>query len=161
MEEKMEEWSSRFDSEGDFVRGKQFSQLYRCVIDLLEQIHDLLGDEKISGKDYLELLETGFEEIRLGTLPQETDRLLVGDIERTRVSQCRVLFFTGVNDGNIPRGTSRGGLLSDLDKTEPSAEILSRVCSFARHNKNTEALAVLMNAMGKGAAPRRSKTFDF
>jgi ATP-dependent helicase/nuclease subunit B len=86
------------------------------VIDLLEQIHDLLGDEVISNKDYLELLEAGFEEIRLGTLPQETDRLLVGDIERTRVSQCRILFFTGVNDGNIPRGTSRGGLLSDLDR---------------------------------------------
>ena len=116
MEEKMEEWSSRFKEEGDFVRAKQFSQLYRFVIDLLEQIHDLLGDEMISGKDYLELLEAGFEEIRLGTLPQETDRLLVGDIERTRVSQCRILFFTGVNDGNIPRGTSRGGLLSDLDR---------------------------------------------
>lgn len=116
MEEKMEEWSSRFSEEGDFVRAKQFSQLYRYVIDLLEQIHDLLGDEVISNKDYLELLEAGFEEIRLGTLPQETDRLLVGDIERTRVSQCRILFFTGVNDGNIPRGTSRGGLLSDLDR---------------------------------------------
>ena len=116
MEEKMEEWSGRFNEEGDFVRGKQFSQLYRSVIDLLEQIHDLLGDEVISNKDYLELLEAGFEEIRLGTLPQETDRLLVGDIERTRVSQCRILFFTGVNDGNIPRGTSRGGLLSDLDR---------------------------------------------
>ena len=116
MEEKMEEWSSRFDEDGDFVRAKQFSQLYRCVIDLLEQIHDLLGDEMISNKDYLELLEAGFEEIRLGTLPQKTDRLLVGDIERTRVSQCRILFFTGVNDGNIPRGTSRGGLLSDLDR---------------------------------------------
>ena len=116
MEEKMEEWSCRFDEEGDFVRGKQFSQLYRSVIDLLEQIHDLLGDEVISNKDYLELLEAGFEEIRLGTLPQETDRLLVGDIERTRVSQCRILFFTGVNDGNIPRGTSRGGILSDLDR---------------------------------------------
>ena len=116
MEEKMEEWSRRFNDEGDFVRGKQFSQLYRCVIELLEQIHDLLGDEMISNKDYLELLEAGFEEIRLGTLPQETDRLLVGDIERTRVSRCRIMFFTGVNDGNIPRGTSRGGLLSDLDR---------------------------------------------
>lgn len=48
-----------------------------------------------------------------------------------------------------------------IKKTELSADILSRVCSFARDNKNTEALAVLMNAMGKGAAPRRSKTFDF
>ena len=116
MEEKMEELSERFEQSGNFVRAGQFSQLYRCVIDLLEQIHDLLGDEKISNTDYLELLEAGFEEIRLGTLPQEVDRVLVGDIERTRVSQCRVLFFTGVNDGNIPRGTSRGGLLSDLDR---------------------------------------------
>jgi len=116
MEEKMSAWSKRFEEEGDYVRGKQFSQLYRCVIDLLEQIHDLLGEEKISAQDYLELLEAGFEEIRLGTLPQQTDRVLVGDIERTRVAQCRVLFFTGVNDGNIPRGTSRGGLLSDLDR---------------------------------------------
>ncbi len=116
MEEKMEKLSSQFEQSGDFVRGKQFSQLYRCVIDLLEQIYDLIGEEKISNEDYAELLEAGFEEIRLGTLPQEVDRILVGDIERTRVSQCRVLFFTGVNDGNIPRGTSRGGLLSDLDR---------------------------------------------
>ena len=116
MEEKMAQWSADFQQAGDFVRSKQFSQLYRYVIDLLEQIHDLLGDEKVSSQEYLELLETGFTEIRLGTLPQQTDRVLVGDIERTRVSQCRILFFTGVNDGNIPRGTSRGGLLSDLDR---------------------------------------------
>ena len=116
MEEKMQQWSRKFEEDGDYVRGKQFGQLYRSVIELLEQIYDLLGEEKISSTDYLELLQAGFEEIRLGTLPQETDRVLVGDIERTRVAQCRVLFFTGVNDGNIPRGTSRGGLLSDLDR---------------------------------------------
>ena len=116
MEEKMSERSRKFEEAGDYVRGKQFSQLYRCVIGLLEQVYDLLGDETISSADYLELLEAGFEEIRLGTLPQQSDRVLVGDIERTRVSQCRILFFTGVNDGNIPRGTSRGGLLSDLDR---------------------------------------------
>ena len=116
LEEKMQQWASAFQQAGDDVRSKQFSQLYRYVIDLLEQIHDLLGDEKISSQDYLELIEAGFAEIRLGTLPQQVDRVLVGDIERTRVSQCRVLFFTGVNDGNIPRGTSRGGLLSDLDR---------------------------------------------
>ena len=116
MEEKMSERSRKFEEAGDYVRGKQFSQLYRCVIGLLEQVYDLLGDETISSADYLELLEAGFEEIRLGTLPQQSDRVLVGDIERTRVAQCRVLFFAGVNDGNIPRGTSRGGLLSDLDR---------------------------------------------
>ena len=116
MEEKMSDRSRKFEEAGDYVRGKQFSQLYRCVIGLLEQVYDLLGDETILSADYLELLEAGFEEIRLGTLPQQSDRVLVGDIERTRVAQCRILFFAGVNDGNIPRGTSRGGILSDLDR---------------------------------------------
>ena len=116
MEEKMADRSRKFEEAGDFVRGKQFSQLYRLVIGLLEQVYDLLGDEAISSTDYAELLEAGFEELRLGTVPQQSDRVLVGDIERTRVAQCRVLFFAGVVDGNIPRGTSRGGLLSDLDR---------------------------------------------
>ena len=116
MEEKMAERSAAFEKAGDYVRGKQYSQLYRCVIDLLEQIYDLLGSEKISAQEYLELLETGFSEIWPGTLPQQADRVLIGDIERTRLSECSILFFSGVNDGNIPRGTSRGGLLSDLDR---------------------------------------------
>ena len=116
MEEKMRERSDAFLRDGDYVRAGQYSQLYRDVIGLLEQIHDLLGDEMISAREYLELLESGFSEIRPGTLPQQADRVLIGDIERTRLSECRVLFFAGVNDGNIPRGTSRGGLLSDLDR---------------------------------------------
>lgn len=116
MEEKMEKWASSFREAGDYVREKQFSQMYRNVISLLEQIHELLGDEMISAPEYEELLEAGFAQIRLGTLPQQADRVLVGDIERTRLSECRVLFFAGVNDGSIPRGTSRGGLLSDLDR---------------------------------------------
>ena len=116
MEEKMEEWAASFREAGDYVREKQFSQMYRSTIALMEQIHALLGDEMISAAEYVELLEAGFAQIRLGTLPQQADRVLVGDIERTRLSQCSVLFFAGVNDGNIPRGTSRGGLLSDLDR---------------------------------------------
>lgn len=116
MEQKMEVMTNRFHAEGDLVREKQYSQLYRRVIDLLEQLYDLLGQEKISARDYQEVLEAGISEIRLGTLPQQVDRVLVGDIERTRLTRMKVLFLAGVNDGNIPHGTSRGGLLSDLER---------------------------------------------
>ena len=80
------------------------------------ELYDLLGDEKISAADFLELVEAGFEEIRLGTLPQQVDRILAGDMVRTRLSEVKVLFFLGVNDGNIPQGSSKGGLISDLDR---------------------------------------------
>lgn len=116
MEERMQAMAAAFREEGDAVREKQYSQLYRAVIALLEQIYRLLGEEKISAEDYREVLEAGLAEIRLGTIPQQADRLLAGDIERTRLPQVRVLFFCGVNDGSIPRSAGTGGLLSDLDR---------------------------------------------
>ncbi|MBQ9613795.1 MAG: PD-(D/E)XK nuclease family protein [Lachnospiraceae bacterium] len=112
----MQEMADRFEAEGDVVRQKEYEQVYRAVIDLMDQIHLLLGEEKISAADYLELIEAGFNEIRLGTLPQRVDRVLAGDIERTRVPQVKVLFFLGINDGNIPRSAKTGGLISDIDR---------------------------------------------
>ena len=108
--------SESFGETGDVVREKQYSQIYQKVIDLLDQIHDLTGGERISARDYLELLEAGLSQIRLGTLPQRVDRVLVGDIERTRLTQIKHLFIAGVNEGNIPRSASRGGILSDMDR---------------------------------------------
>ena len=94
----------------------EYGQIYREILSLLDQIHDLIGEEKISAEDFVRLLDTGFQEIRLGTLPQQVDRVIAGDTQRTRLSGVRVLFMVGVNDGAIPRGTSRGGLLSDPDR---------------------------------------------
>ena len=37
------------------------------------------------------------------------------------VKQVKVLFFLGVNDGNIPKGAANGGIISDIDR-----EFLSR-----------------------------------
>lgn len=114
--EKCAALAEKFAQEGDPVRELEYSQIYRSVLSLLDQIYALLGGEPMSAKDYLKLMETGFAEIRLGVLPQKVDRVLVGDIERSRLSEMKVLFFVGVNDGNIPKGTDKGGLISDLDR---------------------------------------------
>ncbi len=37
-------------------------------------------------------------------------------MERTRLKQIKVLFFLGVNDGNIPKAASKGGIISDMDR---------------------------------------------
>lgn len=105
-----------FAAAGDPVQERLYRQLYGALMHLLEQIWQLLGDEEISAKDYLELLEAGCSAVRLGTLPQKADRILVGDIRRTRLPEVRVLFVTGVNDGIIPQAASKGGILSDMDR---------------------------------------------
>ena len=85
-------------------------------MDLLDQVISLIGDDAITLKEFKEILEAGFGEIQVGTIPQNVDRVVVGDIERTRLKPVKVLFFLGVNDGNIPMSAGSGGVISDLDR---------------------------------------------
>lgn len=116
VQQKLSAYQSRFEEAGDPVRAREYAQIYRLVMELLDQIYALLGEETISLKEFAEILEAGFDEIQVGTIPQNVDRVLVGDMERTRLQQVKTLFFLGVNDGNIPKGASRGGIISDMDR---------------------------------------------
>ncbi len=116
VEAKLLEYAEMFAREGDSVKEKEYSQIYRLIMDLLDQIIGLIGDDPIDLKEFKEILEAGFGEIQVGNIPQNVDRVVVGDIERTRLKPIKVLFLLGVNDGNIPKATGKGGLISDLDR---------------------------------------------
>uniref|UniRef100_UPI004056CD39 helicase-exonuclease AddAB subunit AddB n=1 Tax=Acetatifactor sp. TaxID=1872090 RepID=UPI004056CD39 len=116
VQRKLAGYEAYFDEQGDAARAKEYAQIYRLVMELLEQIHGLLGEEKITLQEFSDILEAGFGEIEVGTIPQNVDRVVVGDMERTRLKQVKVLFFLGVNDGNIPKSASKGGIISDMDR---------------------------------------------
>ena len=115
-QKKLESRASAFEAEGDYSRAKEYTQIYRLVMELLNQIYGLLGEEEITLQEFADILEAGFGEIQVGMIPQNVDRVLVGDMERTRFKPTKVLFFLGVNDGNIPRNTSKGGIISDMER---------------------------------------------
>ena len=116
VQKKLQRMEHAFTEQGELTRSREYAQIYGLVMNLLDQIYALLEEEEISGQEFLEILEAGFGEIEVGTIPQNVDRILVGDMERSRLKQVKVLFFMGVNDGNIPRNSSKGGILSDMDR---------------------------------------------
>lgn len=115
-EKQLEQSAAAFEAAGDSARAKEYAQIYRLVMELLNQIYQLLGEEEISLQEFADVLAAGLGEIQVGIIPQNVDRILVGDVERTRFKPVKVLFFLGVNDGNIPRNTSKGGILSDVER---------------------------------------------
>lgn len=116
LQQKLAHYERRFKEEGDLARAKEYGQIYALVIDLLDQIYGLLSEEKMDLREFAEILDSGLAEISVGTIPQNVDRVLVGDIERTRLKQVKILFFLGVNDGNIPKDGGGGGIISDIDR---------------------------------------------
>lgn len=116
VQEKLVQLEGMFTEKGELSRAREYAQIYRLVMDLLNQIYELLGTETITLQEFADILEAGFGEIQVGTIPQNVDRIVVGDMERTRLKQVKALFFLGVNDGNIPKNASKGGIISDMDR---------------------------------------------
>lgn len=114
--ENLNALAEKFKEAGDPVREREYLQIYKKVMELLEQIISLMGDEEITLKEFAEILDAGIGEIRVGTIPQTVDKIMVGDIERSRVSSVVAMFFLGVNEGNIPKNSDKGGILSDMDR---------------------------------------------
>lgn len=116
LQNKLKKQEEKYSQAGDVAREKEYSQLFRYVIELLDQIAGLLGEEEISLKTFAEILEAGYGEIRVGILPQNIDSLIVGDMERTRLKEIKALLFLGINDGNIPKAGKKGGIISDMER---------------------------------------------
>ena len=113
---KLKAYEEYFKNSGDRAKEKEYAQIYRLVMELLEQIVGLLGDETMSWEEFGQILDAGFGEIQVGIIPQEVDMVVVGDMERTRLKQVKALFFLGVNDGKIPKTSGGGGIISDIDR---------------------------------------------
>ncbi len=116
IQEKLAGYELYFKENKDPERAKEYAQIYRLVMEVLEQIMGLLEEEPMSLREFADILDAGFAEIEVGIIPGSVDRIVVGDMERSRLKQVKVLFFLGVNDGNIPRTASKGGIISDIDR---------------------------------------------
>ena len=168
VQQKLLNYQQQFEQEGDLAKAREYAQIYRLVMDLLDQIYELLGEEEISLQEFADILEAGFGEITVGTIPQNVDRIVVGDMERTRLKQVKVLFFLGVNDGNIPKNASKGGIISDMDREfliESGTEMapsprqqmyIQRLYLYLNMTKPSERLYLSyakVNSEGKGIRP--------
>lgn len=108
------------DSYEDGAKADEIRKSYRQVIELLDRIYALLPDDELTVKEFSEILDAGFEEIKVGIIPPSSDCVVVGDLERSRLSDIKVLFVLGTNEGLIPKIVSSKGILSELERKQLS-----------------------------------------
>ena len=116
IERQMKEKEDAYTAAGDFVKAKEYGQIYRILIDLLDKVVALLGEETITAREYADILDAGFDAAKVAVIPPGNDKVTIGDIERTRLQHVKVLFFVGVNDGVVPKSENKGGIISQFER---------------------------------------------
>lgn len=110
------EFAEKYLEENRLSEEKEYRQVYGTVIALYDKLVELLGEERMPAREYAQVLEAGLREAKVGLIPPGLDQIVIGDIERTRLKDIKVLFLAGVNDGNLPKKPSKGLILTDADR---------------------------------------------
>jgi len=96
--------------------GDEYYQIYEKIIELFDKLVELLGMQRLTLGEFNKIIDSGIAEIKVGLIPPTADCVVVGDIERTRLEDIKVLFFLGVNEGIIPKKNDNKGILSEADR---------------------------------------------
>lgn len=87
------------------------------MIKTIENIHDLMGEEKITLEKYLTIFKGGLSLCSLVIPPPFADRVHICSPDGYRSSNRPVFMLLGVTDGVLPSGHKNEGLLSDSERS--------------------------------------------
>jgi len=116
VQKKMMLLCETFKEENNPGRIREYERILPEIRRLFSEMEELLGEEQVKREEYAGILDSGLNEIRVGMIPACADRVLIGDLKRSRLSEIRALFLLGANDGLIPKTGMGTGVLTDREK---------------------------------------------
>lgn len=115
--EKLFKQSVYFREQGDIRQCKTYEQVYDKFLLVLDKTMNILAEEEISRRSFLDVMLAGLSELKLGVIPASLDQVVIGDMERTRLHHIRILFVSGANDGILPKQAGGGTIITDRDRS--------------------------------------------
>ncbi len=134
--ERMLVRSEAFEEQGQDILAKEYRSVYKVVMNLFDEMVELMGDELVSAEEYRQILGAGLSEGLVGFIPPKKNQVVVGDIERTRLKDIRVLFFMGFSDDIVPGGPQPPGIVNTRERKKLEQMGISLAPSGSRKAAN-------------------------
>lgn len=115
--ETLEKWRNLYDEIGEIEHAREQEQVWDAVIQLLEEMVEMIGEEEMSFSIFRTTLETGFESLQFAHVPPSIDHVIVGNVDRSRISRVKAAFLLGVNEGEWPLKPSSEGMISEQERS--------------------------------------------
>jgi ATP-dependent helicase/nuclease subunit B len=101
---------------GDIPRARVIGQVWPKLMEVLDKLVDILGDERVTLAEFAEMLDAGLSGASLGLIPPTTDQVILGDATRSRYPQIRAMVVLGANENVLPAVRASGGLLTPQER---------------------------------------------
>ena len=105
-----------FNEQGNIDLANIYNTSWDLLIDILDELVRVLGEEKISFENYINILKAGLNNTSLGKIPATLDEVIVGDVDRTRSGKKKIIFIIGINDGKFPSVSKNEGFINDEER---------------------------------------------
>jgi ATP-dependent helicase/nuclease subunit B len=114
--QKLETRMKKAEEEGSLAAAKENEQVWKAIIQMLDQMVELIGDHPITLNMFTKMVESGLESLRFSLVPPAIDQVIVANFDLSRLSEIKYSFVIGVNDGVIPAKIKDEGFVSEEER---------------------------------------------
>lgn len=141
-----------FKNNDEIDLANQYSQVWDIVVDILDQIVEIMGEDTVTLDKFIKIISIGFDEYELATVPPSLDQVLVSSVDRMKNPNTKYLYLMGTTDGIFPLISKDDGVLNDSDRENLGAkgvevDIDSKTKTFEEQFLVYRALTSTTNAL--------------
>lgn len=89
-------------------------QIWRAIMELLDQLHALLGERRAAMKDIARFVESGLTGAAISSLPPQPDVVMLGEAGHLMTGRIDALILCGMQDGVL--GSAMQSLITEAER---------------------------------------------
>lgn len=113
---RLEQMQEYYDDHGQLEKGREQEQVWNAVIQLFDEMVEMAGEEKMRLATFRSTLDSGFESLKFAHVPPSIDHVIVGTIDRSRISGIQCSFLLGVNEGVWPMKPPADSMINEQER---------------------------------------------
>ncbi len=111
-DERLRKNAERYLKNGDREQSEREIQLWKILINIIDQLDNLVGDWNITPKRLQSLIKLMCDCVGLGAIPASADSVTFGDASLIRANGSKAVIVLGVCDGEFPAACRTGGFFN-------------------------------------------------
>ncbi|WP_277673446.1 helicase-exonuclease AddAB subunit AddB [Piscibacillus halophilus] len=112
----LEKLRDQYDEAGRVEKGREQEQVWQAVMELFDEMVEMIGEDPISNQTFLSIVEAGFDTLTFAQVPPTIDHVIIGSIERSRLSDIKAGFVLGAIEGVYPLKPPGEGMVTDDER---------------------------------------------